>query len=116
MGVEMITEPHDYPGSKWWKFDFHNHTPASLDYKGDKAITPRQWLQGYLDKGIQCIVVTDHNTGGWIDKLKAELATLKQEDAATWNAMTIFPGMELSCNGGVHLKVILDPSQGHLRY
>lgn len=54
----------NYPGSKWWKFDFHNHTPASLDYKGDKAITPRQWLQGYLDNGIQCIVVTDHNTGG----------------------------------------------------
>lgn len=108
----MITEPHDYPGSKWWKFDFHNHTPASLDYKGYKAITPRQWLQDYLDKGIQCIVVTDHNTGGWIDKLKTELATLKQEDVATWNAMTIFPGMELSCNGGVHLKVILDPAKG----
>ena len=107
----MITEPHNYPGSKWWKFDFHNHTPASLDYKGDKAITPRQWLQDYLDKGIQCIVVTDHNTGGWIDKLKTELATLKRGDAATWNAMTIFPGMELSCNGGVHLKVILDPTK-----
>lgn len=103
---------HTYPGSRWWKFDFHNHTPASLDYKGDKAITPRQWLQDYLAKGIQCIVITDHNTGGWIDKLQAELATLKQEDVATWGAMTLFPGMELSCNGGVHLKVILDPSKG----
>ena len=101
-----------YPGSRWWKFDFHNHTPASLDYKGDKAITPRKWLQDYLDKGIQCIVVTDHNTGGWIDKLKAELAALKQQDAATWGAVTLFPGMELSCNGGVHLKVILDPTKG----
>ena len=103
---------HSYPGSRWWKFDFHNHTPASLDYRGDKAITPRQWLQDYLDKGIQCIVVTDHNTGGWIDKLKAELATLQQQDAATWGGMTIFPGMELSCSGGVHLMVILDPSKG----
>lgn len=103
---------HAYPGSRWWKFDFHNHTPASLDYRGDKAITPRQWLQDYLDKGIQCIVVTDHNTGGWIDRLKAELAALKQEDAATWGAVTLFPGMELSCNGGVHLKVILDPAKG----
>ena len=103
---------HSYPGSRWWKFDFHNHTPASLDYRGDKAITPRQWLQDYLDKGIQCIVVTDHNTGGWIDKLKAELATLQQQDAATWGGMTIFPGMELSCSGGVHLMVILDPVKG----
>jgi ABC-type lipoprotein export system ATPase subunit/predicted metal-dependent phosphoesterase TrpH len=103
---------HNYPGSRWWKFDFHNHTPASLDYRGDKAITPRQWLQDYLDKEIQCIVVTDHNTGSWIDKLKAELATLKQQDAAMWGGMTIFPGMELSCSGGVHLMVILDPSKG----
>ena len=103
---------HAYPGSRWWKFDFHNHTPASLDYKGDKAITPRQWLQDYLDKGIQCIVVTDHNTGGWIDKLKAELVMLKQEDGAKWGSVTLFPGMELSCNGGVHLKVILDPAKG----
>lgn len=103
---------HAYPGSRWWKFDFHNHTPASLDYKGDKAITPRQWLQDYLDKGIQCIVVTDHNTGGWIDKLKAELVKLKQEDAEKWGDVTLFPGMELSCNGGVHLKVILDPAKG----
>ena len=102
---------HSYPGSRWWKFDFHNHTPASLDYRGDKAIPPRQWLQDYLDMGIQCIVVTDHNTGGWIDKLKAELATLQQQDAATWGGMTIFPGMELSCSGGVHLMVILDPSK-----
>ncbi|MCW8207899.1 hypothetical protein D8B24_12750 [Verminephrobacter aporrectodeae subsp. tuberculatae] len=103
---------HTYPGSRWWKFDFHNHTPASLDYKGDKAITPRQWLQDYLAQGIECIVVTDHNTGSWIDKLKAELAMLKKEDAATWSTVTLFPGMELSCNGGVHLKVILDPSKG----
>lgn len=103
---------HSYPGSKWWKFDFHNHTPASIDYRGNKSITPRQWLQDYLDQGIQCVVVTDHNTGTWIDKLKSELEALKQQDSSVWGGMTIFPGMELSCNGGVHLKVILDPSKG----
>lgn len=103
---------YDYPGSRWWKFDFHNHTPASTDYKGDTHITPRQWLQDYLDAGIQCVVVTDHNTGGWIDRLKAELATLKQQDPNSWEKFSLFPGMELSCNGGVHLKAILDPSKG----
>lgn len=111
MGVNVIVNTPDFPGSKWWKFDFHNHTPASLDYRGDKAITPRQWLQSYRDKGVQCVVVTDHNTGSWIDQLKDELATLKQQDAAAWGSMTIFPGMELSCSGGVHLLVILDPSK-----
>ena len=22
----------DHVGARWWKFDFHSHTPASLDY------------------------------------------------------------------------------------
>ncbi len=101
-----------YPGSRWWKFDFHNHTPASLDYRGDKNITHDQWLRNYKDLGIQCVVVTDHNTGAWIDPLKNALDQLKQQEPGIWDEFTIFPGMELSCNGGVHLKVILDPSKG----
>lgn len=101
---------HNYPGSRWWKFDFHNHTPASLDYRGDKGISPRQWLHDYRDAGIQCVAVTDHNTGEWIDRLKAALAELRQEDQA-WEEFFLFPGMELSCSGDVHLKVILDPSK-----
>jgi len=24
-------EPWSYPGARWWKFDFHTHTAASLD-------------------------------------------------------------------------------------
>lgn len=99
------------PGSRWWKFDFHCHTPASLDYRGDKSITPAQWLQNYRAAGIDCVVVTDHNTGAWINGLKQALVALQQADPAQWDGFTVFPGMELSCNGGVHLKVILDPSK-----
>ena len=107
-----MLQERNYLGSRWWKFDFHTHTPASLDYRGDKDITPRQWLQDYLKQGIQCIVVTDHNSGGWIDRLKDELNVLKQQDDLTWGNMTIFPGVELSCNGGIHLLAILDPNKG----
>jgi predicted metal-dependent phosphoesterase TrpH/ABC-type lipoprotein export system ATPase subunit len=97
------------PGSRWWKFDFHCHTPASSDYNGDKSITPTQWLQDYRAAGIDCVVVTDHNTGAWIDKLKQALAALRLTDPTQWDGFNVFPGMELSCNGGVHLKVVLDP-------
>lgn len=100
-----------YPGSRWWKFDFHTHTPASSDYRGDKAISHEQWLRDYKDLGLQCVVVTDHNTGLWIDPLKSALKQLKQQEPDVWNDFTLFPGMELSCNGGVHLKVILDPGK-----
>lgn len=105
----MISQ--QYPGSRWWKFDFHNHTPASSDYRGDKAISYEQWLRDYKDLGLQCVVVTDHNTGLWIDPLKSALEQLKQQEPDVWNDFTLFPGMELSCNGGVHLKVIFDPQK-----
>lgn len=100
-----------YPGSRWWKFDFHSHTPASLDYRGDKNISPQGWLQNFQAKGVQCVVVCDHNTGAWIDKLKEALSELKQQDAKTWQEFSLFPGMEISCDGGVHLIAIFDPSK-----
>ncbi len=28
-----------YPGSRWWKFDFHNHTPASSDFDASEIAT-----------------------------------------------------------------------------
>lgn len=100
-----------YPGSRWWKFDFHSHTPASLDYRGDKNISPQEWLQNFQAKGVQCVVVCDHNTGGWVDSLKSALSILKQQDAKTWQGFSLFPGMEITCNGGVHLIAIFDPSK-----
>ena len=65
-----------YPGARWWKFDFHTHTPASAEYgKGDnqdtlRQITPEDWLLGFMRAGVDCVAVTDHNSGDWIDKLK----------------------------------------------
>ena len=32
-----------YPGARWWKFDFHTHTPASEDYgKGPDQASLKQ--------------------------------------------------------------------------
>lgn len=107
-----MTGAYDFPGSKWWRFDFHTHTPASTDYKGSRSISPKEWLDAYRAKGIQCVVVTDHNSGAWIDRLKSELDVLKNSDTSTWGGITIFPGIELSCNAGVHMLAILDPSKG----
>jgi hypothetical protein len=103
-------------GSRWWKFDFHAHTPASDDYgKGPnqdalKGRTTREWLLDYMRAGIDCVVVTDHNSGAWIDGLKQELTTLADEQPDGSREMVLFPGVEISVNGGVHLLAILDPS------
>lgn len=104
--------------SKWLKFDFHTHTPCSSDYgHGDetlKNIPPEQWLQKAMERGLDCVVVTDHNSGRWIDILKQANAQLQaQEQKPQWfRNLTIFPGVEITVAGSnsrIHLLAVFDP-------
>ncbi len=100
-------------GARWWKFDFHTHTPKSDDYgKGAnqvalKARTPKEWLTDYMQAEIDCVAVTDHNSGAWIDKLKQALSELDQEKPDGYRPLCLFPGVEISVNGGTHVIAIL---------
>ncbi|WKZ65799.1 MAG: hypothetical protein QY325_13645 [Flavobacteriales bacterium] len=106
-----------YPGARWWKCDLHNHTPASADYGAGpnqaalKARTPQDWLLDYMRAGIDCVGVTDHNSGAWIDQLKTALAHLDDTQPAGYRPLVIFPGVELSI-GRIHALVLLDPDKG----
>ncbi|WP_027589680.1 TrlF family AAA-like ATPase [Pseudomonas sp. RL] len=116
-----MSQPWPYPGARWWKFDFHTHTPASKDTGAWQAaigtpdeLTPQKWLLKYMAAEIDCVAVTDHNTGEWIDKLKAAYAEMKREaDAGTppggFRELHLFPGVEISVQGGFHLLAIFDP-------
>src|SRR4051812_14268469 len=108
-----MTEP-TIAGARWWKFDFHTHTPASPDYgKGDATIKdrlPRDWLLDFMRAGIDCVAVTDHNTGAWIDLLRAALNALDMECPAGYRKLYLFPGIEISLNGGIHLLALFDQS------
>ena len=122
IGVKRLF--HDYsndwrhPGARWWKFDFHVHTPASDDYgKGPdqpslKRLTEKEWLLNFMRAEVDCVVVTDHNTGEWVDRLKSGLEKLEQEDHPDFRSLHIFPGVELSVNVGFHLLAILDTDKG----
>ena len=106
-----------FPGSRWWKFDFHTHTPASEDFlKGceqqekDK-VTPEFWLRKFMEKKIDCVAVTDHNSGAWIDELKEKLKELEQEKPDWHRPLHLFPGVEISASGGVHILAIFDPKK-----
>ncbi len=101
----------NFPGARWWKIDFHTHTPASADYgKGPRQAeireqtTPEEWLLAYMRAGIDCIAVTDHNTGEWVDPLKTALEGLKTH--AEYRPLTLFPGVEISVNGSVHVLAV----------
>ena len=97
-----------FPGSRWWKFDFHTHTPVgSEDYRGNKALNAQDWLKAYRAAELDCVVITDHNSGSWVDEVKAALAQFQSEDVS-WEGFYVFPGVEISCSGGIHLIAVLD--------
>lgn len=104
-------------GARWWKFDFHTHTPASDDYgKGTdqetlRQRTPQEWLLDYMRAEMDCVAVTDHNTGHWIDRLKDALRELEENPHPDYRELHLFPGMEISVHGGIHLLAIFDPSK-----
>ena len=103
-----------YPGSRWWKFDFHTHTPASADYGkgGDQAslrrITPEDWLLGFMRAGVDCVAVTDHNSGEWIGRLKSALSNLEEEEHDDFRPLYLFPGVEVTTNGNIHVLAVFD--------
>ena len=103
-----------YPGARWWKFDFHTHTPASHDTPWSriedeaKQLTPNRWLLRFMEAEVDCVAVTDHNAFEWIDPLKDAYGRIEQERPTGFRPLFLFPGVELSVNGGFHLLVIFD--------
>ena len=108
----------NYPGARWWKFDFHAHTPESDDYGNGpdqaslKQIEPKDWLLGFMRAEVDCVAITDHNSGAWIDRLKSALEELKQEEPVDLRPLYLFPGVEITANGGTHILALFDIDQG----
>jgi ABC-type lipoprotein export system ATPase subunit len=99
------------PGSRWWRFDFHNHTPASDDYDPSErsSVTPRAWLLAYMQAGVDAVAVTDHNTADWVERLQRALAELDGERPEGWRPLTLYPGAEITASGGIHLLALFAP-------
>ncbi|SGZ08879.1 TrlF family AAA-like ATPase [Moritella viscosa] len=98
-------------GSRWYKFDFHTHTPASSDYKKPEE-NETDWLKALMAEKIDCVAITDHVSGDWIDRLKATYAELDQT-AEWYRPLHLFPSCEITVSTGqtrVHILAIFDPS------
>lgn len=91
-----------YKGTRWFKCDLHLHTVASNCFQ-DRSVTPEQWVARAIEQGLDCVAVTDHNTGNLIDDIK---------QAAIGKKLTVFPGTEITCDTSkVHLLILFDPSK-----
>jgi energy-coupling factor transporter ATP-binding protein EcfA2 len=103
-----------FAGARWWKFDFHTHTPFSIDTPWHglpqaQQPTPEDWLRKWMIAGIDCVAITDHNGAGWVDKLKQAYAAMRSLGEPGFREIHLFPGVELSVSGGVHILAIFGP-------
>src|SRR5205809_664473 len=92
-------------GLRWQKLDLHVHTPASADYTGPTTITPEEFVQAAIAKGLDGIAITDHNCAGWIDRILM---------AAKPHPLAVFPGVEVTASGGaggIHIIALFDRDQ-----
>ncbi len=93
----------DIIGTKWFKCDLHLHTTESACFS-DKNVTAEQWVQAAINKKLNCIAVTDHNSGNNIDNIK---------EAAKDQNLFVFPGVELTCSEKkTHILVLFDLDKG----
>lgn len=93
----------EFKGSKWYKCDLHLHTTASECF-ADREVTPEQWVNRAIEQGLHCVAVTDHNTPLGIKAI---------QEAAKDKPLTIFPGVEITCDPSkVHLLILFDPTKG----
>jgi len=105
-----------WPGSKWWKVDFHAHSPASYDYNAEEGRIAadsdkpsfREWLITYMQNGIDAIVITDHNNHKGIDEARKRLRQLEKEEVPEYRPLSIFSGVEITASSGYHLLGIFD--------
>lgn len=100
---------HSDIGSRWYKFDFHTHTPASSDHKKPEE-TEVDWLKSLMQAEVDCVALTDHVSGAWVNRVKSTYTEVQEEE--WYRPLHIFPGSEITVSTGqgrVHLLALFDP-------
>lgn len=88
--------------AKWYKIDFHTHTPESNCFP-DKGVTPKEWLMAAKNSGLNAVVVSDHNSVGWIRKIEEIKKEIEDEK------FKVFYGIELCVSSDfTHFLIIFD--------
>ena len=88
----------------YYQVDLHIHSPDSSDYSGNKNISAKDFVANFVNRGVDLIAITDHNTGSYIDQA---IEARNQIVAHEGKNITILPGVELYVSPGIHLLAIL---------
>ena len=118
---------------RWYKADLHLHTPASRDYE-EPHVSYLDWLRKVVEKGLEIVAVTDHNTITGVGAIRRELEWLtrlaeqgrltadEQQRLQMWRELSdqvlVLPGFEFTATFGFHILGIFPPetSVRHLEH
>lgn len=93
--------------AKWYKIDFHTHTPESNCFP-DKSITPEMWLESAKESGLNAVVISDHNSVGFIEKIESIKANYEKT-----NEFKVFYGIEACVSADLtHILIIFNDGMG----
>ena len=123
-GAQGSTALPAKPQRKWYKVDLHLHTPASNDYEEPK-VTYFEWMSKVIEKELDVIAITDHNTVAGIAAIQREiewLTRLERDNRLTedergrlqaWRGFAdkvmVLPGFEFTATFGFHIIGIFPP-------
>ncbi len=113
------------PGQrKWYRVDLHLHTPGSNDYE-ERSVTYYDWMRQVVEKELDIVAITDHNTVAGIGAIQREiewLTRLEKDGRLTEEEKTrlqewrnfsdkvlVLPGFEFTATFGFHILGIFPP-------
>ena len=116
--------PPGKPQRNWYRVDLHLHTPASHDYE-EPGVSYLEWMRTVVNRGLDIVAITDHNTVGGIARIRQELEWLTRleqdgrlnEEERTrldeWRTLgskvMVLPGFEFTATFGFHILGIFPP-------
>lgn len=116
--------------ASWKKCDFQVHTPRDPNWAGARPIgsgqvdpatgqpvlpaqieaARAQWADEFVgqcaDRGLQAVALTDHHEMIMIPYVMRAISSRMKADAGF--SLWLFPGMELTCRGGVQCIILFD--------
>lgn len=112
------------------KIDFHVHSPASIDYVGNKSARGyAELVKAFVDEDVDAIAITDHNTiKGYLEYYRqaemsrqtyrlmaarddnSEVVKDLKSETDRFDRLRVFPGVEITAYPNLHVILIFDNS------
>lgn len=101
------------PYAQFWCCDLQTHSPLEPEFRPgvdrvDKAAleaAAERYVEGAVQKGLDAVAITDHNSVGFVEALRKAAA----------GKLVVFPGVEISASDGYHLLAIFEPGTAPAR-